>query len=356
MQNIADSAAIVDTLLGMHPRDNTNISLATAKAHWLALSTPPEFEVAELFFTDGEANRGLLTAEALKQQKQTSYAEIQAARHQPRPFLWCAALGRGASRKVVEGLSEASGERGLWIHVQADDMKTFAGDMAEAVSSVLSSVPVTVNLASETPRTVWIRSDLMTPVYLDQKPHAVSFPVHARAQEQKYRLTTQYSDQMVTLYRLREKLSQVQSNTIELSEAQDWQKQLVALQKIQDALILGNGDLYMHFENTRLNLLAVVEDLLSRAMTTPYALTLERQFSCHRMQSLQSDTVQATKQRFRAAVDGLDGLDASWCEIEPEILQPPPLTKSFAEVVQQEVNKAPGAKSPSPSSPSPPPG
>ena len=121
----------------IEPEGLTDISNANTAAFIEAMETDvKEFDVAELFFTDGEPTKGILEDVNLASQKASLSAEIKKKLGHD-PFLWCCGIGELTS--LVRALGDSSKKRSLWTCVDVKNMESFATEIGRAVSLVLHS-------------------------------------------------------------------------------------------------------------------------------------------------------------------------------------------------------------------------
>ncbi len=156
---------------GLAPGGNTDLSNANFHAFMAASRICDEYPgepVAELFFTDGAANRGLKDASLIGRQKRNFYQSLSA-----RPSLWAAGLGSEASIETVRTVVEAAcPERPLWTHVYEAGVSDFAREMGEGLAANLARVLMPISWSEpegkETGRAeYWVATDAYNFVYVD---------------------------------------------------------------------------------------------------------------------------------------------------------------------------------------------
>jgi len=251
----------------IEPEGLTDISNANTAAFIASMETDnKEFDVAELFFTDGEPTKGIMEDVNLASQKESLCREVKKKLGHD-PFLWCCGIGELTS--LVRALGDASKKRSLWSCVDIKNMESFATDIGTAVSLMLHSFYLEFLDA-------WAPNDISFFRYLPQKP-----------MEQ---LDTHVFPQLVHICRIQKKLMDGKYRQSDLAE---YTNQLKNLPEVKEK----NVDLLLFYGKTLSSVTVLLEDL--KTCNLPSQLT--RQVSLFREASEASPGVRHAQRDFSQA-------------------------------------------------------
>jgi len=277
---------------GISPDRSTNLSAANSIIHTLMCQNSQlkagTHQAAEIFFTDGDANTGLVTPTELQLQKTELYDNLATTIGQ-RPFLWCGAISTGANWKLVRSMSQAS-HISLWAYIKEEEMHDFAGEVGGVVATVVNMQ--TAEITVEKPmndagqRLVEIRTVMLLPgvtnlFYLPTKPRTQALEAQAES--------------LVSLYKVKHLLEQNNKEdvTLTLDDIKVCLKKVQSRKKFDDKFI--NESLYWTnvFETAKASALKDLEDLSSAVRCTGFA-QLEHQISAPRSAYAQSALIRET--------------------------------------------------------------
>jgi len=262
-----DSIAKVLEEAKIEPMGLTDISNANTAAFIESMDTDcKEFDVAELFFTDGEPTKGIMEDVNLASQKESLCREVKKKLGHD-PFLWCCGIGELTS--LVRALGDASKKRSLWSCVDVKNMESFATDIGTAVTLMLNSFYLEFLDA-------WAPNDISFFRYLMEKP--------------REEIDSHVFPQLVHICRIQKKLMEGKYRQSDLA---DFESQLKNLPEVKEK----NMDVLLFYGKTLSSVTVLLEDL----KTCNLPSQLGRQVSLYREASEASPGVRHVQRDFRQA-------------------------------------------------------